>query len=534
MNAQRNLIELEKNTKRLNIRVDSSLRIGSGHVSRCIAIAEEAVSFGHKVRFLFSDLVGSQTERMVSNHFEYLALHREVEFEAHLGPIENLWPEDEQALDAQIIQRILSGTENEILLVDHYGLGEIFMQHLREGWSSNSIYAIHDFKTSNCNSFCIHPGIASPSSLASRIAEGNSGTNFLLNQSMVPLSNAVRTSNKRETLKDLPLERSELRIFIDFGTSEVQNFVDIIHIALPEVAKDFPIEVTALQPRVREQNRKMDKSETTAAPTLSYVKFESQSSYLDHVQSQDLVIGAGGVSCLERLYLGVPQIVFSISDNQIELAKSLSDWNAIHSGGMLETNSPQMLCNIIVGALENLDLLAQSAKRGQLQLDGYGAHRIAHLLLGNDSSELTIRVIRSDDAPLLFGWANDPQLRRNSISQKVIYPQEHLNWFEDALSSPDQAIFILELGSTPVGQSRFMREVDNSFVLSYSIDSVYRGTGLAKKLLSLSIKAHRATNPCGVYHATIRSDNFASRAALTSLGFRLTKTDQNIERFVLS
>jgi RimJ/RimL family protein N-acetyltransferase len=193
-----------------------------------------------------------------------------------------------------------------------------------------------------------------------------------------------------------------------------------------------------------------------------------------------------------------------------------------------------MLRNIIVGALENLDLLAQSAKRGQLQIDGYGAHRIAHLLLGNDSSELTIREIRSDDAPLLFGWANDPQLRRNSISRKVIYPQEHLNWFEDAINSPDQAVFILELGSTPVGQARFMREVDNKFVLSYSIDSVYRGTGLAKKLLSHSIEAHRAKNTAGIYHATIRSDNFASRSALTSLGFTLTETDQNIERFVLS
>jgi RimJ/RimL family protein N-acetyltransferase len=188
----------------------------------------------------------------------------------------------------------------------------------------------------------------------------------------------------------------------------------------------------------------------------------------------------------------------------------------------------------IIGALERLDLLAQNAKKGQLQLDGYGAHRIAHLLLGTVSSELTIREVCSDDAPLLFGWANDPQLRRNSISRKVIDPQEHLNWFEGVLDSPDQVIFILEQDANPVGQARFMRELENRFVLSYSIDSVYRGGGLGKKMLSLAIATHRATFPDGVYHATIRCDNSASRAILMSLGFIVTENDHNFELLVLS
>jgi len=532
--AQLNLTGLEKNTKRLNIRVDSSLRIGSGHVSRCIAIAEEAVSLGHNVRFLFRNLVGSQTERMVSKHFEYLALHREVKFEEHLGPIESLWPDDEQVLDAQIIQCLLSKNENEILLVDHYGLGESFSHCLLEGWDSKRIYYIHDFETSNCNRLCIHPGITSPSSLASRIAEGNTGTQFLLNQSMVPLSKAVRTSKKYGSSKDVQEERNDIRIFVDFGTSEVENFIDIIHAALPEVAKRFPITATALQPRSRDQNGKLDRFGYPVVSPPSFVKFESQSSYLDFVQSQDLVIGAAGVSCLERLYLGIPQLVFSISDNQIELAKSLSDWNSIRSGGALDLTSSQMVSGNIIGALEGLDVLAKNAKKGQLQLDGYGANRIAHILLGNESGPLTIREVSSEDAPLLFGWANDPQLRRNSISHTVIDPNEHLNWFEDSLNSPDQVMYILELGLTPVGQARFRREAKNRFVLSYSIDSVYRGNGLAKKLLSLSISAHRSTFPDGVYHAKIRSDNSASRAVLISLGFTVTETDHSIEQFVLS
>jgi spore coat polysaccharide biosynthesis predicted glycosyltransferase SpsG len=68
-------------SKRLNIRVDSSSRIGSGHVSRCIAIAEEAVLLGHDVRFLFRNLLGSETERMVSEKFEYLVIPLESQFE---------------------------------------------------------------------------------------------------------------------------------------------------------------------------------------------------------------------------------------------------------------------------------------------------------------------------------------------------------------------------------------------------------------------------------------------------------------------
>ncbi len=533
MNMQHKPTRPGKKSKRLNIRVDSSSRVGSGHVSRCIAIAEEAVLLGHDVRFLFRNLMGSQTERMVSEKFEYLVIPLDAQFEQQLVTIETPWPEGEQVRDAEMVQGILANYENEVLLVDHYGLGQSFSKYLREAWGSGALNFIHDYKTPNCTSSCIHPGITSPADLAFRISEGNNGTQVLLNQSLVPLSKAVRTSRKLERPKDLREKKEDLKIFVDFGTSEVQNFIEMIYTVLSEVSKTLPMTINTLQPLVVARNGELDKNEGTFVASQSFVKFESQSSYLAFVQSQDLVIGAGGVSCLERLYLGVPQIVFTISDNQIELAKSLSDWNAIHAGGVLSKISPLNLYGIIIGALENLDVLSQNAKKGQLQIDGYGAERIAHLLLGNQANELKIREARTDDASLLYGWANDPQLRRNSVSRRVIDPQEHLNWCEDKLHSRDQVVYILELGSAPVGQARFMRQLGGKFVLSYSIDSVYRGRGLAKRLLSLSIAAHRAANPDGVYHATIRDDNSASRAALVAVGFKTTGYEKCFEKLVL-
>lgn len=522
----------ESLSKRLNIRVDSSSRIGSGHVSRCIAIAEEAVSLGHSVRFLSRTLVGSQTEPAVADNFEYVELLGESKFESRLGPIEVQWPEAEQIRDAQAVNLLLSRHNSEVLLVDHYGLGETFSQHLSVG--SERLYFIHDFETANCSSECIHPGITSPIGLASKIFEGNVKAKYLLEQSLVPLSKEVRKSRSDKRSRRSREESNALRVFVDLGTSGVSSFIGTVDKALSLVAEKVSITASCLQPRRPDRNGSEHGTDGCFIPHESYFEFGSQGAYLDFVQTQDLVIGAGGVSCLERLYLGVPQIVFSISENQIRLAKSLSDWNAIHWGGPLKIDSPQELSEHLIGAIENIEQLGQIAKMGQLQIDGFGSRRIAQLLFESPPPKVTIRKSKLTDAPLLFGWANDPQLRRNSISREVVNPQEHWNWFEEALRSPDQEIYILESESMPLGQARFRRRFENEFVLSYSIDPVYRGGGLAKELLSRSVAAHKAAFPDGVYHATIRGDNPASRAALIALGFRVVENEKDFQTLVLS
>lgn len=532
MNEQSHLGANQGKFKRLNIRVDSSLRIGSGHVSRCIAIAEQAASFGNTVRFLFRNLHGSKTERMITREFEFLELLGDIEFEKYLVQIESPWPKDQQRMDAELVQQVLSPSETEVLLVDHYGLGETFSNHLRQGAGLENLYFIHDFETPNCSNACIHPGVSSPSELRTRILKEKEGLNQLASQSLVPFSKAIhnRAADKRPI--GIPNRGSGMRVLVDFGTSEVAGLIEKIDKALPVVAKKFPINVTALKPRAHNSESSTDRIDNRFIPNDSYLEFDSQSTYLDFVESQDLVIGAGGVSCLERLYLGVPQIVFGISENQIALGDALADWDAIHWSGAISEYSSNDLSQEIVSAIENIGDLVRKASIGRLQLDGYGAHRIVHLILGSPKSALRVREVNASDSALLFGWANDPQLRRNSISKEIILPEQHIRWLNNVTESSNQAIYILERASIPLGQARFKKESENEFVLSYSIDAVYRGTGLAKELLKLSIAAHTAAFPRAIYKATIRKNNPASRAVLLSVGFVISGDEIDFEQMV--
>jgi RimJ/RimL family protein N-acetyltransferase len=88
------------------------------------------------------------------------------------------------------------------------------------------------------------------------------------------------------------------------------------------------------------------------------------------------------------------------------------------------------------------------------------------------------------DCNLLFNWANDDEVRKNSFNQNKILYEDHVRWFNKVMSSSKYMIFILFSGSIPLGQVRI--EIENgTAVISYSIDRKYRGKHLAFKMLTL-------------------------------------------------
>lgn len=136
--------------------------------------------------------------------------------------------------------------------------------------------------------------------------------------------------------------------------------------------------------------------------------------------------------------------------------------------------------------------------------------------------ELYLREAVVKDAELLFNWANEINVRRNSISQEPIIWENHLKWFAKKLNDPDSKILILVSGDEFLGQIR-IDLIDSYWNIDYSIDNQFRGKGLGKEIVKLLINKFESYQ----FRATVKKQNIASKKVFDNLGFKKLPIDSD-------
>lgn len=133
-------------------------------------------------------------------------------------------------------------------------------------------------------------------------------------------------------------------------------------------------------------------------------------------------------------------------------------------------------------------------------------------------TDLTLRRATMADAKLLWGWANDPEVRRASFTSEPIAWERHEAWLEAKLAAPDTRIWLLEHEGEPVGQVRYDREGDAADI-GYSVAAPSRRQGFGTVILERS--APRACRELGVARlvGVVREGNEASCRAFVRAGF---------------
>ena len=162
--------------------------------------------------------------------------------------------------------------------------------------------------------------------------------------------------------------------------------------------------------------------------------------------------------------------------------------------------------------------------------DGFGAHRVATALFGPHQN-YSLRSVSQQDAELLFHWSNDSLVRFSSINKEAIAWDDHLDWFTSGLLNPDRLHFVFEdFHRCPIGQIRFDR-VNESLdtVISFSVDSVFRGFGLSEMMLSLGFEKLMLCWPGDfLLVADVYPINRASMSVFSRFGFvRSDETNAN-------
>lgn len=133
-----------------------------------------------------------------------------------------------------------------------------------------------------------------------------------------------------------------------------------------------------------------------------------------------------------------------------------------------------------------------------------------------------LRKATIEDRDLLFQWANDPLVRKNSFSTAEIAYEEHVDWYNRVLDREDCIQYIYMDGEYPVGQARITLNGDSAEI-GLSICEEMRSRGYGQKLIALiSEKVLKEFPDISKIFAEVKPENYASQNALLHAGYTET------------
>ena len=489
---------------RIVFRVDSSSVIGSGHVMRCLTLANELRRRGATVHFVSCEYPG---------HF----IHK---LEEALYQVYRLSPAQvvDDVSDTAATLGALSEQRYDWLVVDHYALGLCWETMVRP--LTRRILAIDDLadREHDCDILLDQNYFGSvtakryqgllPAHCCSLLSP-----HFALlhpeyaksSQSMAPRSGEIR------------------RVLIFFGGSDLNNHTkQVLQAILRPALAHLEVDV------VVGQNHPDYQSLLVLTQKRSGIKLHQNLPSLVYLMTDaDLFIGAGGATTWERLSLGLPSLVISIAENQQVFTQLLAEEGVQLSLPEVDVVSWRTWYNAICDAIYQPASMRALSCQSRKLVDGLGCQRVVRRILEFGHVMVFVRPAVTEDEHLLLRWANDPDIREQSFNHDKITANEHARWFTRKLTDSDCILLIGEdKHGAPIGQVRFdMNRKKGEAVIGISLDSLYRGVGLSGKLLEQALRYLKAfdVNCCviaEVLHGNAQSKKLFERAKFRLLSSR--------------
>jgi len=488
---------------KIGFRLDAGDEIGLGHFFRCLSIAEAFSVLGNEVYFLSRNLPAWLQE---------IARGRGAGIAQILSPSPNAGLRG----DETILNRLSLGDSSQtlvvsktlgldLLVVDHYGIDQAWFTNVEK--KGPRLLQIADFPAVSGGDFLLDYGFDA-SSAKHEISE-NSAQVLLLGPKFAPISLPTweaRRGQSNECGESVP------EVAIALGSGVDLACLRAIEREYLDSPRSFNLSLVTGDDSIEKTN---SAGVRWVASTDGLVRLFSQSNF---------IVTSGGVSMYERIACGVPGAVVETAVNQ---RPALNEIRKEGLGGdtfyTLPEADPKTLIETIDRGLSTGFDLAQRLLL-QSTVDFFGPLRVAFALGAvPPPSALAARMFEPEDSSILLRWANDENVRANSMSPEKISPEEHLRWQEN-LRSKGTRIWMFEYKGIPFGQVRFELEHGKIFI-SYSIDSLFRGLRLSFEMISSAIR--EASIGENIF-ARAKPANSASIKILTRLGFYVLSSRDDV------
>jgi UDP-2,4-diacetamido-2,4,6-trideoxy-beta-L-altropyranose hydrolase len=343
---------------RLNVvfRADSSRDIGSGHVMRCLALADPLTADGGHCVFLCRPAPGDLTD--------------EIERRGHA--VIRLPPMGEQAPlfesdDARASGSALAHVAVDWLVVDHYRLGVDWERVVSP--CAHNLLAIDDIGRDHECSLLLDQNFPNPMHDRYRRAQPDTklllGPQYALLRGEFAVSRATALQRRSGALR---------RILVTMGGSDPGNSTAKALAALQAVWLDgWHVDVV-----IGTGNPHRESVESVCLGLPSATLHIQTSSMAQLMTAADCAIGASGSTTWERCCLGLPALVTIQSDDQIAIAEAVAGAGAQSLVGR-DREITFADYSREISRLSSARLLEMSLSAANI-CDGRGANRVAERL----------------------------------------------------------------------------------------------------------------------------------------------------------
>ena len=339
------------------IRADSSSVIGSGHLMRCLTLAEKFRKEDNaEAHFISRDLEGNLNFLVEKKNFSLHTLPRH-EYDASLTGYA-AWLTVTEETDATETQKVLEQLGFvDMLVVDSYAIGEAWEKKLRP--RAKKIFVIDDLanRRHDCDILLDQNFYLDKDLRYKNLVPPH--CRLLLGPKHALLREEFFRAKERMRVRDGQLKN----ILVFYGGADATGETEKALLALSRwqengALADIKVTVVTGGSNVR-------KAEIKKHCRQAGFAYRCQVSNMAELMNEaDLMLGAGGSTTWERCCLGLPAIVTAVAENQFKICEDCSRAGLIHYLGRWNEVSVDDLAEAIKYMMEpdNLRALISSCR----------------------------------------------------------------------------------------------------------------------------------------------------------------------------
>ncbi|MEK7218316.1 MAG: UDP-2,4-diacetamido-2,4,6-trideoxy-beta-L-altropyranose hydrolase, partial [Patescibacteria group bacterium] len=384
---------------KLLFRADADTDAGTGHVMRCLALAQVAQDRGHET-FFVTLAANPLQDRLRKEGCGIRLLSA---------------PQGNQE-DAAETLRIALDSGADWIVIDGYRFDDAYQRALKGGGLPLLFIDDYGHATPYAADIILNQNSYAPG-VGGWYARRPASSRLLLGCAYTLLRREFRSSLR----PDSPIPARASSVLVTLGGSDPRNATLLVIEALRSLGEG----IRTVRIVVGKANPHLEGLRAAAGEENVIVDAADMPALMAQA---DLAIAAGGTTSYELAFMGIPSLLFTLAENQRQVAEDLAEREAARSLGDPNGIAPPGLAQAIRELLGDPDTRTRFSRNGRKLVDGGGAERVLRAM-EPPSASLRLRPATVGDGRTLWEWANDPTVRASAFSSDPIPWEEHMQWF---------------------------------------------------------------------------------------------------------